>query len=53
MRMNRTARRLTAGLLIVLGAVLMALAAEAWLGLLLLGLGVVLEAAGIALERKS
>ena len=42
-----------AGILVVLGGVLMALAPEMWVGLILLALGVVIELAGIALERKA
>lgn len=49
---NRMTRRLAAGLLIVLGALLMFLATEVWAGVLLLFLGLALEVAGIALERK-
>lgn len=53
MRMNRTARRMTAGLLIVLGALLMFLAAGFWVGVLLLALGLVLEVVGVTLEHRS
>jgi hypothetical protein len=49
---NRTARRFAAGALIALGAVLMFLATEVWVGVLLLLSGLALEVAGIALERK-
>lgn len=49
---NRTTRRLMAGVLIVLGAVLMFLATEVWIGVVFLLLGLALEVAGIALERK-
>lgn len=45
-------RRVTAALLIALGAVLMLLATEVWMGMLLLLAGVALELAGIALERR-
>jgi hypothetical protein len=38
---------------VLLGGVLMALAPEIWVGLVLLALGVVIEAAGIALEHKA
>jgi hypothetical protein len=38
--------------LVVLGGVLMILAPEVWAGLAVLALGVVVELAGIALERK-
>lgn len=49
---NRMTRRLTAGLLIALGAVLMFLATEVWIGVVLLLVGLALEVVGIALERK-
>ncbi|MFP5403629.1 MAG: hypothetical protein ACLGG2_02950 [Gammaproteobacteria bacterium] len=49
---NRTSRRLAAGALIALGAVLMFFATEVWMGVMLLLLGLALEVAGIALERK-
>ena len=39
--------------LMVLGGVLMYLAPEIWAGLVALALGVVVELAGIALERKT
>jgi hypothetical protein len=38
---------------VVLGGVLMALAPEIWAGLVVLGVGVLVELAGIALERKT
>jgi len=47
------ARRALAGILVVLGGVLMALAPEMWVGLILLALGVAIELAGIALEHKA
>lgn len=50
---NRSTRRRLAGVLIVLGALLMFLAPEMWVGVLLLASGVGLELAGIALERKA
>ena len=50
---NRRSRRVLAIVLVVVGGLLMALAPEMWIGLLLLALGVVIELAGIALERKS
>jgi len=50
---KRRSRRVLAIVLVVVGGVLMALAPEMWIGLLLLALGVVIELAGIALERKS
>lgn len=40
-------------ILVVLGGVLMVLAPEIWAGLVVLALGVVIEVAGIALERKA
>lgn len=39
--------------LVVLGGVLMVLAPEIWAGLVVLALGVVVELAGIALERRA
>jgi drug/metabolite transporter (DMT)-like permease len=50
---RRRSRRVLAGLLVVLGGVLMFLAPEMWVGLVLLALGVVIELAGIALERRA
>ncbi|MGK2953536.1 MAG: hypothetical protein ACSLEZ_14295 [Thiobacillus sp.] len=50
---KRRSRRVLAIVLVVVGGVLMALAPEMWIGLLLLALGVLIELAGIALERKS
>jgi hypothetical protein len=41
-----------AGFLVLLGGTLMFLAPEIWAGLALLVLGVVIELAGIALERR-
>lgn len=49
---KRRSRRVVAGVLIVVGAVLMFLAPEIWAGLALLVLGVVVELVGIALERE-
>lgn len=46
-------RRIGAAFLIVLGAILMLLAPQAWPGALVLGLGVVVELIGIALEHKA
>lgn len=40
-------------ILVVLGGVLMVLAPEMWVGIVLLALGVAVELAGIALERKT
>jgi drug/metabolite transporter (DMT)-like permease len=50
---RRRSRRILATLLVVLGGVLMMLAPEIWAGLAVLVLGVVVELAGIALERKA
>lgn len=50
---KRRSRRVLAGILVVLGGVLLFLAPEMWAGLVLLALGVVIELAGIALERKA
>ena len=50
---NRRSRRVLALLLVVLGGVLMYLAPEVWGGLAVLTLGVLIELAGIALERRT
>ncbi len=50
---GKRSRRILAGFLVVLGGVLLFLAPEMWAGLLLLALGVLIELAGIALERKA
>ena len=50
---NTHTRRISAVILVVLGAMLMFLAPEAWPGALVLGLGVVLELVGIALEHQA
>ena len=50
---KRRARRVVAISLVILGGLLMALAPEIWEGLLVLALGVGIELAGIALERKA
>lgn len=50
---NPRTRRVTAAIMVVLGAILMFLAPEAWPGGLVLVLGVALELGGIALEHKS
>lgn len=50
---KRRSRRVLAIVLVVVGGVLMALAPEMWIGLLLLALGVLIELAGIALEREN
>ena len=49
---NRRIRRLAALALIVLGGVLLLLAPSAPYGLIAFGLGVALELAGIAVERR-
>jgi Zn-dependent membrane protease YugP len=51
--LNSRLRRTLAVFLVVLGGVLMLLAAEVWAGVVLLVAGVVLELVGIALERQS
>jgi len=53
MIMNTRTRRASAVTLVVLGAILMFLAPEAWPGALVLALGIVLELVGIALEHKA
>ena len=50
---KRQPRRGLAVFLVVLGGVLMYLAPEIWAGVIVLALGVILELAGIALERRS
>ncbi|HUW51253.1 MAG TPA: hypothetical protein VMV75_09605 [Sulfuricella sp.] len=50
---NTRIRRTAALAMVALGAILMFLAPEVWPGALLLGLGVILEMAGIALEHKA
>jgi hypothetical protein len=50
---KQRSRRVLAIFLVVLGGVLMYLAPEMWAGLGVLALGVVIELAGIALERKA
>lgn len=49
---NVRVRRASAGIIVVLGALLMLLAPEIWAGLVLLLVGVFLELAGIALAHK-
>ena len=49
---NPRIRRVSAVILVVLGAILMLLAPEIWQGALLLILGVVVELVGIALEHE-
>lgn len=50
---NPRLRRPFALLLVVLGGILMFLAAEVWVGLLVLILGVAVELVGIGLEHRS
>jgi hypothetical protein len=50
---KRRTRRVLAIFLVVLGGVLMYLAPEMWAGLVVLAVGVVVELAGIALERRA
>lgn len=50
--MKTIARRVVAGVLIVVGAVLMFAAPETLSGVLVIALGVAIEIAGIALERR-
>ncbi|MGE5722276.1 MAG: hypothetical protein ACM3YM_07420 [Sphingomonadales bacterium] len=51
--MSKRSRRVLAIFLVVLGGVLLFLAPEIWAGLVVLALGVLIELAGIALERKA
>ncbi|MGC2048128.1 MAG: hypothetical protein WA635_05915 [Gallionella sp.] len=53
MMKNPRARRAIAVIMVMLGAILMFLAPEAWPGALVLILGVVLELVGIALEHNN
>ena len=54
MVMHKRSRRVLAVTLIILGGVLMFFApAKYWVGGVLLALGVLIEAIGIALEKKS
>jgi uncharacterized membrane protein HdeD (DUF308 family) len=53
MMKNPWARRTVAVIMVVLGAILMLLAPEAWPGEVILVLGIALELAGIALEQKT
>ena len=50
---NRMLRRGLAGVLIVAGGLLMLLSPSVSLGLVAFGLGVVLELAGLAIERRA
>jgi hypothetical protein len=50
---NRRVRHVVAISLVILGGLLMALAPEIWEGLLVLAVGIGIESAGIALERKA
>jgi len=53
MMKNTRTRRASSVILIVLGAILMFLAPQAWPGALVLALGIVVELVGIALEHKA
>jgi hypothetical protein len=53
MLIKQRPRRILAIFLVVLGGVLMVLAPEMWAGLAVLALGVAIDLAGIALERKT
>lgn len=50
---NLHIRRVSATIMVILGATLMLIAPEIWAGLLLLILGIALELAGIALSHKA
>ncbi|MDT3706391.1 MAG: hypothetical protein ROZ09_06150 [Thiobacillus sp.] len=50
---KRRPRRILAIFLVVAGGVLLFLAPEAWAGLGVLALGVLIELVGISLERKA
>ena len=50
--MNRTARRVVAGVLLAVGAALMLAAPDTRVGLAVLVLAVAIEVAGILLERR-
>ena len=50
---NRRLRRIASGLLIVLGALLILLAPETWVGAVLLALGVAVELIGTVLAHQS
>lgn len=50
---KQRSRRVLAAILVVLGGVLMFMAPAIWAGLIVLALGVVIELAGIALERQA
>jgi len=49
---NKPARRFVSVLLILIGAALIFLATEAWIGIVLLLLGVSIEVIGIAMRQK-
>lgn len=49
---NLRTRRISAAIMVALGAILMLIAPEIWAGLLLLVLGIALELAGIALGHN-
>jgi hypothetical protein len=50
---NRGARRAVAAALMLLGALVMLLAPPVWIGMIPLALGIGIELAGIAIERKA
>ncbi len=50
---RRTIRRFLAALLVALGAVLIFMVTEAWVGALLVVLGILIELIGFALRNKS
>ena len=53
MLIKQRSRRVLAIFLVILGGMLMILAPEIWAGLVVLALGVIIELAGITLERKA
>ena len=50
--MKKKPRRILAGFLIVLGAILLLIATETWGGLILILIGIAIEIIGIALEKR-
>lgn len=50
--MHMKPRRISAIVLVILGGVLLVLAPETWGGLVLMGVGVIVEIVGITLERR-
>lgn len=49
---NQGTRRFLVALLVLLGAALIFLATEAWTGVILITLGILIEAIGIAMRHK-